>query len=79
MLGLVYRIGAGILIWGRSEADACDKEQVDQEDGDEDEASDDDVEGSKAEDALLGVLGEIGRRNVVFVVMVAVVGFGHGF
>jgi hypothetical protein len=79
MLGLVYRIGAGILICDGLEAYAGDKEQVDKEDGDEDETSNDDVEGSKAEDALFGVLGKIGRRDVVFVVMVAVVGFGHGF
>jgi hypothetical protein len=79
MLGLVYRIGAGILIWDGSEADAGDKKQVDKEDGDEDEAPDDDVEGAEAEDGFLGVLREIGRRDMIFVVMVAVVGFGHGF
>jgi hypothetical protein len=62
-----------------SEADTGDKEQVDQQDGDEDEASDDDVERAEAEDSLLGVLGKIGRRNMVLAVMVAVVGFGHGY
>jgi hypothetical protein len=79
MLGLVYRIGAGIPICSRSEADAGDKEQVDQQDGDEYEASDDDVKGAKAKDALFNVMGEIGRRDVVFVAMVAVIGFRHGF
>jgi hypothetical protein len=79
MLGLVYRIGAAILICGGSEANAGDKEQVDQQDGNEYEGSDDDVEGAEAEDALFGVLREIGRGDVVFVVMVAVIGFGHRY
>jgi Pyridoxamine 5'-phosphate oxidase len=79
MLGLVYRIGAGILICDGSEADAGDKEQVDQQDGDEYKASDDDVKRTKAKDALFSVMREIRRRDVVFVVMVAVIEFGHGF
>jgi hypothetical protein len=79
MLGLVYRIGAGILIRDGSEADAGDKEQVDQQDGDEYKGSDDDVKRTKAKDALFSVMREIRRRDVVFIVMVAVIGFGHEY
>jgi hypothetical protein len=56
----------------------CDEKEVDQQNGYENDAADDDVEGAEAEDALFSVLGKIGRRDVVFVVMVAVIGFGHG-
>jgi hypothetical protein len=79
MLGLVYRIGAGIPICSRSEADAGDKEQVDQQDGDEYKTSDDDVKRTKAKNALFSVMREIRRRDVVLVVMVTVVGFGHEY
>jgi hypothetical protein len=56
-----------------------DEKQVDDEDGDEDERSDDDVEGLEAEDApIFLVEAEVGWRDVVFVVVVAVVDFRHG-
>ena len=41
------------------------------------EGSDDDVKGLEAKDALFAM--QIGRRDVVFVVMVSVIGFGHGY
>src|SRR5271170_6283443 len=41
MLGLVYRIGAGDPVYGYLEANAGDKEQVDQQNGDENDAPDD--------------------------------------
>jgi hypothetical protein len=78
MLRLVYRIGAGDPVYGCLEAYASDQEQVDQQDGDENKSADYDVKGAKAQDALFSVVGTIGWRNVIFAVMVAVIGFGHG-
>jgi hypothetical protein len=79
MLGLVYRMECreGLV------AGPGDEKQVDDEDSGEDERSDDDVEGLEAEDALLFLVralveAEVGWRDVVFAVVVAVVEFRHG-
>ena len=56
---------------------ASDEKQVDDEDGDEKQGSDDDVERFEAKDAFFAM--QIGRRDVVFVVVVSVIGFGHGY
>ena len=78
MLGLVYRIGAGFLFVAR-EVNSLpgDEEQINEQDGDENDAADDYVEGTEAEDAFLSL--KVGWGDVVFVVVVTVIGFGHGY
>jgi hypothetical protein len=56
---------------------ASDEKQVDDEDGDEKQGSDDDMERLEAKDAFFAM--QIGGRDVVFVVVVSVIGFGHAY
>ena len=71
---LVVRCGSILLGSRRIDAGTHKEKQIDEKDGDEDEAADEDV-GAKSHDRF--VFGEIGRRDVVLLVIAFVMVFGH--